>query len=416
MRTVGCVNKSVRIYLGGVVAVALLATAVAVFTTGERKTETVKDNTNPCAVEALADILCPEDGTVLSYTGFPRDVFESKNAFGRTELVLEGPLLPAMNSQAELIDLSSEVRSSTGDPVLDRFTLEAQRFMDRTPVGITMDMHAAPGVDKNYQRAITYMIPVVARFFPGLHEPFTFPFIITDASDKDLSWARSKLNSLGCEFHDVAFNRGDGQLHGAFHTVTGCSGGPGIYLDLAQFDAYDFPANYTSGMETVADELLTILMRYAQPGAEAGKDIPFWLWEGFQTIPFAVYGASMVDAYFTFPVEQLCVQEGLSSLATSRSKPGSALSCVHSLGSSAVALLIARVGMDNVIAYFTEPVEGRSMEERFERMAGESLEEFGVRFENYITDLTTNIDVYLRLEPRTTDLAEYTTLAVRWLS
>jgi hypothetical protein len=238
-------------------------------------------------------------------------------------------------------------------------------------------------------------------------------FFVTDERDSDLSKIDQLLGSYGCTTSEIQRIRQEGRATGATYNLDMCQGDPGLYLDMWQY--LHLPGGDDPGglMQTISDEVMTVWQHQVQPSIRSGTTVPFWAYEGSQTLPYMLYSSARLGHPTHDGISEDCRRAGLAGVTWEGYVAGAQQSCPHQLGSMAMIMLVSRVGVEKVLEYFRAD-SAIPHEERFAAMAGEDMEEFGERFEDWLDRREST--GFGRGGTLATDGSEYRELTRRWLA
>lgn len=304
---------------------------------------------------------------------------------------------------AELRDVVNGPSGSTGDPVLDQFIRNTNSYLLQTPsrsdvVAFRGLPTSTPGVKSSWSGIADVVGKLLGDDLGELSAPVggndrgeqdrlrekLFVFV-TDETDGNHDLIRDLVAAEGCELPDSLTVREPGKKTGAAYDLMMCAGSPAIYLDMWQY--LNLPGGDEPGglMQTVSDEVMTVWERVSDPVLVPGENVPFWLYEGSQTLPYQILVATRTGARAYQAPSDACRRQGLPGVSSGGYAPGQQISCTHELGVAAVELLVARVGVGPVLEFFRSGVKDRGFDQRFEEMAGIDVEEFTVIFDRWLT-------------------------------
>jgi hypothetical protein len=388
-------------------------TAAALVTVGFLAWLTL-DRSGDCGGERLEALLCPQDEKLINLPDRGMELRTFPNARGAAFTVNATDLL--VQDRPVLIDLDGGPASSTGDPVIDRFVLEAQQYVTQKPrnVAVPLELHALVGTTDAVPAAWKAIAPLVSNMF-GADLSMSGPLrlFVTDERDSDLSKIDQLLGSYGCVTSEHQRIRQEGRATGATYNLDMCQGKPGLYLDMWQY--LHLPGGDDPGglMQTISDEVMTVWQHQVQPSIRSGTTIPFWAYEGSQTLPYMLYSSARIGQPTHDGISEDCRRVGLAGVAWEGYVAGAQQSCPHQLGSMAMIMLVSRVGVEKVLEYFRAD-SAIPHEQRFAAMAGEDMEVFGERFEDWLDRREST--GFGRGGTLATDGSEYRELTRRWLA
>ncbi len=342
------------------------------------------DGSTDCGGTAAQRVLCAQAGVALVERPSRGDRTVTFTTTSGGDVVVNAEDMIAADQRPTLVDLREGPSSSTGDPVLDAFVLAAQEYMRVPTAGkVEVDVVATEGVTPAVVAAWEAVAPTVGRLFGEDLEGVRLPLFVTDHRDADLDGINGLAAGRGCDLTDHVLERVEGKATGARYDMGMCGGNPALYLDLWQYlhlPGWDSPAAL---VQTISDELMTVWERRVQGGISGGENVPFWLYEGSQTLPWLLYSADRLAMPVFEDLAEPCRGVALTDLQWEGYVPGSQQSCPHQIGSAAIVLLVARVGVDPVLDYFrSDPA--RPHEDRFREMSGESSERFAARLGDWL--------------------------------
>jgi hypothetical protein len=366
-----------------------------------------------CRSDVVTSVLCVSAGTrVLEPLDRGSETVTLPTIAGGDMTVNAEDLL-AVGGPDRLRTVDGGPDSSTGDPVLDQFVLVTREYLsEQARSEVALEVVAVPGTSGAVPAAWEAIAPVVDRLFGKDLAGMALPMFVTDHRDSGLAAVTELAKDRDCRLSDHVRERVVGKATGARYDMEMCGDGPGLYFDMWQYLHLPGWDNPGALMQTISDEVMTVWERRVQSGTRSGETVPFWLYEGSQTLPFLLHSANRLSIPLFDGVSDECREATLTDLEWEGYVPGSQQSCPHQLGSAAMVLLVARVGVEPVLDYFrADPT--RPHEDRFMEMAGESPEEFASRFSDW---MITREGSGTR-DPRraTTDGATYHEHGRRWL-
>lgn len=360
-------------------------------------------------------MLCPQAGKGIIELATRGEETMSFTVAGGRQVVVRGSDLLPVDAQPGLFDLNGGPSASTGDPVVDAFVLAARSYVgpSRSSEALPLvDLIPVPGSNESVPAAWGAIAPLASQMFGAdLARAGRLKLFVTDETDADLSMVTSLLDQHGCQLADYQRNREPGRATGATYNLEMCNGRPGLYLDLWQYQHLSGGDDPGGLMQTISDEVMTVWQHQIQPDIRSGTTVPYWLYEGSQTLPFMLYSADRLARPILEDIAPQCRSAGLDGVAWEGYEAGAQQSCPHQLGSAALMLLVARVGVEPVLGYFRAG-SAIDHEERFVAMAGESSMRFAERVMSWVD---------MRAErgssatPLAADGAEYRRLAQQWL-
>jgi hypothetical protein len=277
-----------------------------------------------------------------------------------------------------------------------------------------LELHALEGTTDAVPEAWKAIAPLVSNMFgDDLSASGPLRFFVTDERDSELTQIDQLLGSYGCATAEHQRMRQEGRATGATYRLDMCQGKPGLYLDMWQY--LHLPGGDDPGglIQTISDEVMTVWQHQVQPSIRSGTTVPFWAYEGSQTLPYMLYSSARLGQPTHDGISEDCRQVGLAGVAWEGYVAGAQQSCPHQLGSMAMIMLVSRVGVEKVLEYFRSD-SAIPHEERFAAMAGEDIEKFGERFEDWLDRREST--GFGRGGTLAADGAEYRELTRRWLA
>ena len=398
--------SGMRRWITGLSAATLLTVGLLAWST--------LDKSQDCGGVRLETLLCPQEEELINLPDRGEMQRTFLNARGGTFTVYATDLLE--QDQTVLVDLVGGPTSSTGDPVIDRFVLEAQQYLTQQPQNspVPLELHALAGTTDAVPSAWKVIAPLVSLMFGDeLTTSGPLRLFVTDERDSDLSQIDVLLGSYGCATAEHQRMRQEGRATGATYRLDMCQGKPGLYLDMWQY--LHLPGGDDPGglMQTISDEVMTVWQHQVQPSIRSGTTVPFWAYEGSQTLPYMLYSSARLGQPTHDGISEDCRRVGLAGVAWEGYVAGAQQSCPHQLGSMAMIMLVSRVGVEKVLEYFRAD-SSIPHEQRFAAMAGEDIEQFGERFEDWLDRRDST--GFAQGGTLAADGSEYRELTRRWLA
>ena len=332
-------------------------------------------------VEQLSKIDVPAFGTPayeLPERGAETISWDGFNS-SKPQLVLASDLLPVQTPEG-----SGPYSGGTGDPVTDRFVKIALELTEREASKLNLKIIEYPELDPIIAKAVESTLPTLTRMIGIWDDMDPTLLFITNEEKEAETWLRRTASDEGCKVPAQWYPFLETDMPGGVPVQNLCGNEKkGFILNMSQYTRITPDADLTIVMRTFVDDLFDQWQFQRNPMIRNDGVEPRWLLQGSQQLPFILYQASRTGIVDFNQIPSECLDGGLRNYDFETYTPNQKISCAHILGGVAMVLLVARVGIDPVIEYFTNASKEK-FEERFETLAGESYTGFSERLDKWL--------------------------------
>ena len=293
--------------------------------------------------------------------------------------VLKSDMLPA-----EMRSTNPNHLYTTGDPVTDIFVQQAIKLANREEAVLKLQILQYPGIDPIITHAIESALSMMSKLISSWDDMKPTLLFITSEDEKAEDWLKLIAEKEGCKLPPEWYPFRAEEMPGSVPIKNMCTDNKKVWiLNISQFTRNTPNNDLTAVMRTVTDDLFDQWEFQRRPEMQSTNKEPQWLLQGSQQLPFILYLASRTGEVELYVLPQECRETTLMAYDFEKFTPNQKTSCTHLLGRMATILLVARVGIEPVVSYFTSPTK-KSFEERFKDLAGEEYEAFSERLTRWV--------------------------------